>query len=64
MRFVLQAHLCTVWEKGQYRRTREIEKVKASFEDLLMRLGTQRVDIGMITMWIRWMIGRRFVTAR
>lgn len=46
--FVLQAHLCTVWEKGQYRRTREIEKVKASFEDLLMRLGTQRVDIGMI----------------
>lgn len=47
-KFVLQAHLCTVWQEGQYKRTREIEEVKASFEDLLTRLATDYIDIGMI----------------
>ena len=44
-KFVLQAHLCTVWQEGQDKRTRE---VKASFEDLLTRLATDYIDIGMI----------------
>lgn len=47
-KFVLQAHLCTVWQDGQYKRTREIGEVKASFEDLLTRLATDYIDIGMI----------------
>ena len=47
-KFVLQAHLCTVWQEGQYKRTREIVEVKASFEDLLTRLATDYIDIGMI----------------
>lgn len=47
-KFVLQAHLCTVWQEGQYKRTREIGEVKASFEDLLTRLETDYIDIGMI----------------
>lgn len=47
-KFVLQAHLCTVWQEGQYKRTREIGEVKASFEDLLKRLATDYIDIGMI----------------
>ena len=47
-KFVLQAHLCTVWQEGQYQRTREIGEVKASFEDLLTRLATDYIDIGMI----------------
>ena len=46
--FVLQAHLCTIWQDGQYERSREIDKVKASFEDQLERLGTDHVEIGMI----------------
>lgn len=46
--FVLQAHLCTVWQDGQYKRTRAIREVEASFEDLLARLATDYVDIGMI----------------
>ena len=45
---VLQAHLCTVWQEGQYKRTREIGEVKASFEDLQTRLATDYIDIGMI----------------
>ena len=47
-KFVLQAHLCTVWQEGQYKRTREIGEVKASFEALLTRLATDYIDIGMI----------------
>lgn len=47
-KFVLQAHLCTIWKDGQYKRTREISEVKAGFEDQLARLGTDHVEIGMI----------------
>lgn len=47
-RFVLQAHLCTIWKEEQYKRTRLPEEVKAGFEDQLTRLGTDHVEIGMI----------------
>lgn len=47
-KFVLQAHLCTVWTEGQYKRTREIQAVRESFEDQLDRLETDHVEIGMI----------------
>lgn len=46
--FVIQGHLCTTWENGQYLRTRDIGKTQAGFDDLLTRLRTDFVDIGMI----------------
>lgn len=46
--FIIQGHLCTVFEDGQYTRTRDIEKTKRSFEDLLERLHTDYIDVGMI----------------
>lgn len=46
--FVLQAHLCTVWQNGQYKATRDIGEVRASFEDVLRRLETDYIDVGMI----------------
>lgn len=46
--FIIQGHLCTVFEDGQYTRTRDIEKTKRSFEDLLERLHTTYIDVGMI----------------
>lgn len=46
--FVVQGHLCTIWEDGQYCRTREIGQVKAGFEDLLARMGLSYVDVGML----------------
>ena len=46
--FIMQAHLCSVWQDGQYKCSRNIGEVKASFEDLLSRLETSYVDIGMI----------------
>lgn len=46
--FVLQAHLCTIWQNGQYRATRNIDEVKSSFEAMLKNLDTDYIDIGMI----------------
>ena len=47
-KFALQAHLCSVWQDGQYQRTRDIGQVKSGFQDQLDRLGTDFVEIGMI----------------
>ncbi len=47
-KFIIQGHLCTVFEDEQYERTRDISKTKASFEDLLTRLDTDYIDVGMI----------------
>ena len=46
--FILQSHLCSIWEKGQYLRTRDIAKVRAGFEEMLRLLDTDYIDIGMI----------------
>ena len=47
-RMVIQGHLCSVWEEGQYLRSRDLEKCRAAFDDLIARLGTDYVEIGMI----------------
>ena len=47
-KFVLQAHLCTVWKDGQYKRTRDIAEVREGFEDQLRRLETDHAEIGMV----------------
>ena len=47
-KFVLQAHLCSVWRDGQYKRTRNIDEVREGFRDQLERLETDHVEIGMI----------------
>lgn len=47
-KFILQAHLCTVWKDGQYKRTREIGEVRQALELLLKRLDAGFIDIGMI----------------
>lgn len=46
--FYIQGHICSVWENGQYLRTRDKKKSEAAFEDLLKRLGRDALDIGMI----------------
>ncbi len=47
-KFILQAHLCSVWKNGQYERTRKIEEVREGFEDLFTWLGCNFVEVGMI----------------
>ena len=47
-RWIIQGHFGSTWQNGQYVRTREMDKVKSAFEDLLNRLGTDYIDLGMI----------------
>ena len=44
----VQGHIGSTWQNGQYTRTRDVRKCRAAFEDLLRRLGTGRVELGMI----------------
>ncbi len=46
-RVILQGHIGTACENGQYERTRDLAKTKAYFEDYFQRLGTDYIDIGM-----------------
>ncbi|MDE5637576.1 MAG: aldo/keto reductase, partial [Alistipes sp.] len=46
--FVIQGHIGTAWENGQYLRTRDMEKIVPSFEAQLRQLRTDYLDIGMI----------------
>ena len=47
-RWMIQGHLGSTWQEGQYVRSRELPKVKEAFTDLLTRLGTDYIDLGMI----------------
>ena len=47
-KFILQSHLCAVWKNGQYKRTRNLDEVKAGFAERLRLLRTDYVEIGMI----------------
>ena len=42
-KFVLQAHLCSVWKNGQYQRTRVLCEVKEGFQEQLRLLNTDHV---------------------
>ena len=47
-RWIIQGHLGSSHHTGQHTRCRELPLVKAAFADLLQRLGTDYIDIGMI----------------
>lgn len=47
-RWIIQGHFGSTWQGGQYVRTREMGKVKEAFEDLMIRLRTDYIDLGMI----------------
>lgn len=46
--FVIEAHIGSTWKNGQYERSRNLEANKIAFEDLLERLQTEYIDVGMI----------------
>ena len=46
--WIIQGHIGSTWQNGQYVRTRELHKVQEAFEDLLHRLRTDYIDLGMI----------------
>ncbi|MBQ3653212.1 MAG: aldo/keto reductase [Synergistaceae bacterium] len=47
-KFIIQSHICSVWKDGQYMRSRELEEVKAGFEESMRLLGVEFIDVGMI----------------
>ncbi len=47
-RWIIQGHIGSTWQNGQYVRTRELHKVQEAFQDLLHRLRTDYIDLGMI----------------
>ncbi len=47
-KFIIQSHLCSVWQDGQYKRSRNLREVKAGFDDMMRLLQTDYIDVGMI----------------
>ncbi|MDE5590881.1 MAG: aldo/keto reductase [Acetatifactor sp.] len=47
-RWFIQGHIGSTWQDGQYVRTRDVDKCQMAFEDLLTRLQTDYIDLGMI----------------
>ena len=47
-KFIVQSHICSIWKDGQYLRTRELNEVKAGFEEMMSLLDTDYLDVGMI----------------
>ena len=45
---IIQGHIGCWWNGDSYERTRDVEKCKKGFEDLLTRLNTDYIDIGMM----------------
>ena len=46
--WIVQGHIGSTWQNGQYVRTRDMAHVKPAFEDLLRRIGGGYIDLGMI----------------
>ncbi|MDO4749762.1 MAG: aldo/keto reductase [Eubacteriales bacterium] len=47
-KWYIQGHIGSTWQDEQYVRSREPEIIKPAFEDLLTRLQTDYIDLGMI----------------
>ncbi|MEG0493355.1 MAG: aldo/keto reductase [Clostridia bacterium] len=45
---MIQGHIGSIFENGQYARSRDLAKTKIAFEDLLTRLETDYIDVGML----------------
>lgn len=46
--FVIQGHLGSTWDNGQYRRTRDLNEIVNAYKDFLTRMQLDYVDVGMI----------------
>ncbi len=47
-KWIIQGHIGSTWQGGQYVRSRDLKHVKPAFEDFLTRMQTDYVDIGVI----------------
>ena len=47
-KWIVQGHIGSTWQNGQYVRTRDMKYVRPAFEDILARMKTDYIDLGMI----------------
>ena len=47
-KWIVQGHIGSTWQNGQYVRTRNMKYVVPAFEDILVRMKTDYIDLGMI----------------
>ncbi len=47
-KWLIQGHIGSTWQDGQYVRSRDVDKCREAFEDLLTRVQTDYIDLGMI----------------
>jgi len=47
-KWIVQGHIGSTWQDGQYVRTRDMKYVVPAFEDILRRMRTDYIDLGMI----------------
>ena len=47
-RWIIQGHIGSTWQDGQYVRSRDVAKARIAFADMLTRLDTDYIDLGMI----------------
>lgn len=47
-KFIVQSHICSIWQDGQYKRSRNLNEVQGGFEDMMRLLQTDYIDVGMI----------------
>lgn len=47
-KWIIQGHIGSTWQDGQYARTRDLKKAEEAFADLLTRMRTDYIDLGMI----------------
>lgn len=47
-KWFIQGHIGSTWQEGQYVRSRDVDKCREAFEDLLTRVQTDYIDLGMI----------------
>lgn len=47
-KFIIQGHIGTIFKNNQYKRSRDIDEISQSFDELLEALDTDYIDYGMI----------------
>ena len=47
-KWIVQGHIGSTWQNGQYVRTRDVKQAQTAFEDILRRMKTDYIDLGMI----------------
>ena len=47
-KFYIQSHICSIWQDGQYKRTRDVAEAQAGFDEMMKLLRTDYLDVGMI----------------